>query len=486
MVDAVADAGAARILIVDDVPANLDVLFEALETEHYKVLVATDGSTALGVAEREQPDLVLLDVLMPGMDGYATCRLLRNNPATRGIPVIFLTALEDTGDIVRGFQAGAVDYVVKPFRKEEVLARIRTHVELRASQRRLELLNARLEEEMAHGRSLDNRLSLISSRERAHWGIDGFVGRSPTIRHILGDIAKLRNAENVSVLITGESGTGKELIARAIHAESARARGPFVAVNCAAIPVELGESLLFGHLKGAFSGAEREQAGYFELADGGTLFLDEIGAMPALLQPKLLRVLEDGKIRPLGARDDKQVRVRIVAATNAQSGTLREDLYFRLARYTVELPPLRERREDIALLAQHFAQIFAEDMGIPCPEMSADALATLTRYNFPGNVRELKNAIERALIESGGEAVEARHLRLQRPETAASSTRAATGNPGVLPDNLPTALADAEVFLIRRAVERAGGNVSQAARVLGIDRNRIYRRLAQGRTRDGT
>ena len=482
MADPVADAGGARILIVDDVPANLDVLFEALEAEHYKVLVATDGATALAVAEREQPDLVLLDVLMPGMDGYAACRLLRGNPATRNIPVIFLTALEDTGDIVKGFQAGAVDYVIKPFRKEEVLARIRTHVELRASQRRLEQLNARLEEEMARGRSLDNRLSLISSRERAHWAIEDFVGRSPTIRRILAEIALLRNAENVSVLITGESGTGKELIARAIHAESARARGPFVALNCAAIPVELGESLLFGHLKGAFSGAEREQAGYFELADGGTLFLDEIGAMPSALQPKLLRVLEDGKIRPLGAREDRQVRVRVVAATNSPTHALREDLYFRLARFTVELPPLRQRREDIPLLARHFAQIFAQDMGVRCPALSAAALATLARYDFPGNVRELKNAIERALIESGGDTVEARHLRLQRPE-AATAGPAAPGAADALAEDLPSSLADAELFLIRRAVERAGGNMSQAARMLGIDRNRIYRRLAQSKPR---
>jgi len=485
MADPVVDAGGARILIVDDVPANLDVLFGALEAEHYKVLVATDGATALAVAEREKPDLVLLDVLMPGMDGYAACRLLRGNPETRNIPVIFLTALEDTGDIVKGFQAGGVDYVVKPFRKEEVLARIRTHVELRASQRRLEQLNARLEEEMARGRSLDNRLSLITSRERAHWGIEDFVGRSPTIRRILGEIARLRNAESMSVLITGESGTGKELIARAIHAESARSRGPFVALNCAAIPVELGESLLFGHLKGAFSGAEREQAGYFELADGGTLFLDEIGAMPATLQPKLLRVLEDGKIRPLGARQDRQVRVRIVAATNAPAEALREDLYFRLARFTVELPPLRERREDIPLLARHFAQIFAADMGIDCPTLSADALATLAGYDFPGNVRELKNAIERALIESSGDTVETWHLRLQSPATAAAG-HAAPGASDVLPEGMPSSLADAEIFLIRRAVERAGGNMSQAARMLGIDRNRIYRRLAQSKPPSGT
>jgi DNA-binding NtrC family response regulator len=466
----------ARVLIVDDVPANLDVLFEALEAASCKVLVATDGATAIEVAGREKPDVVLLDVLMPGLDGFATCRRLRSAPATRGIPVIFLTALDDTEEIVKGFRAGALDYIAKPFRKDEVLARIRTHVELRAGQRRLEQLNVRLEEEIARSRKLDSRLGVLARGEEARWNVAGFIGESPTMSAILGELARLRNADSVSVLISGESGTGKELVARAIHAGSARSGGPFVAVNCAAIPLELGESLLFGHLKGAFTGAEREQTGYFELADGGTLFLDEIGAMPAVLQPKLLRVLEDGLIRPLGAREDRRVSVRVVAATNAPMQSLREDLYFRLARFTVALPPLRERREDIPLLARHFAHLFAAEMGIDCPVLSEAALGELLRYPFPGNVRELKNAIERSLIESGGAALEPQHLRLRAPSEAASPP-AGQPRPPTSTEDMPARLADAELVLIQRAVERAGGNLSRAARQLGIDRNRIYRRL---------
>jgi DNA-binding NtrC family response regulator len=419
---------------------------------------------AVKVAERERPDLVLLDVVMPGVDGFETCRRLKSAAATARTPVVFITGHDDARGIVEGFRAGGVDYVVKPFRREELLARIRTHLE------HAYLVRA-LEAELARGRALDGRLSMISRRESEHWGLDAFVGQSATIRAILERIGRLRNADAVSVLITGESGTGKELVARAIHAGSARAREPFVAVNCAAIPVDLAESLLFGHLKGAFSGADREQIGYFALADGGTLFLDELGAMPPLLQPKLLRVLEDGLIRPLGARQDRRVDVRVLAATNAPAAALREDLYFRVARFTVALPPLRERREDIALLARHFVRMFAAEMGIDAPALTPGAVASLERYRFPGNVRELKNIVERALIESGGGEIEAAHLRLaDAPEPEAP--------PAALPE-LPGSLAEAELNLIRLALKHAGGNVSKAAKLLGVDRNRIYRTLAR-------
>jgi DNA-binding NtrC family response regulator len=347
------DLSGAKVLIVDDVPANLDVLYEALEAQTYNVLVATSGETALKVAARELPDLILLDVIMPQMDGFETCRRLQANPATQPIPVIFLTSRDDAAGTVEGFRVGAVDYIIKPFHQEEVLARIQTHLEhafltralteknrqLQESYRQLAVTNQKLQEEMSQRQTLDNHLSMISRREAEHWGVDGFVGQSQTMQEILREINLLHNASTVSVLITGESGTGKELIARAIHAGSTRAHGPFVPVNCAAIPTHLAESLLFGHVKGAFTGADKDQTGYFELANGGTLFLDEIGTMPEELQPKLLRVLEDGLIRPLGANRDRRVDVRILAATNAPLEAFRQDLYFRLARFTVTVPP---------------------------------------------------------------------------------------------------------------------------------------------------
>ncbi len=243
---------------------------------------------------------------------------------------------------------------------------------------------------------------------------------------------RLQNFGSVNVLITGESGTGKELVARALHFGSNRAKGPFIPVNCVAIPEELAESMLFGHIRGAFTGATMDRKGYFEMAHGGTLFLDEIGDMPVTLQAKLLRVLEDGCITPLGSTRERKVDVRVVAATNANlaaqidSGAFRQDLYFRLAQYTVALPPLRDRREDMPLLAQHFLRLFAAEMGIPTPAMDAEALRLLAAHPFPGNVRELKNVIERALIESGGLQVRAEHLRLghgvKRPLQPSSST----------------------------------------------------------------
>jgi DNA-binding NtrC family response regulator len=488
----------SRILVVDDVPANLDVLIESLEAANYVVLVATSGGNALAVAEREGPDLILLDVAMPEMDGLETCRRLQERPATRGIPVIFLTALGDMEQIAAAFEAGAVDYVVKPFRREEVMVRICSHLEraflarelaernselsqkaleLQESYRRAEEINKQLKAEISRSRSLDSRLSMISRREAERWGIEGFVGHSPTMKKILREIGLLQNANTTSVLIMGESGTGKELIARAIHSGSDRADRPFVAVNCASIPNELAESLLFGHLAGAFTGAQRDQAGYFEMADGGTLFLDEIGTMPASVQPKLLRVLEDGCIRRLGAKAEQRVDVRVLAATNSPSASLREDLYFRLARFTVEVPPLRERTEDIPLLARHFLRMFAAEMGAEPPEFTAEGLESLFACDFPGNVRELKNMVERALIESGGGNIGPRHLRtLRMPPQAAS---AVPRTPAL--ESFPLNLAEAEALLIRRAVEQAGGNVTQAARLLGIDRNKIYRKLAQGK-----
>jgi transcriptional regulator with PAS, ATPase and Fis domain len=291
----------------------------------------------------------------------------------------------------------------------------------------------------------------------------------------------LHHFSGTNVLITGESGTGKELVARAIHCSSPRSRAAFIAVNCVAIPAELAESMLFGHVRGAFTGATSDRKGCFELADGGTLFLDEIGDMPPPLQAKLLRVLEDGEVVPVGASHGRRVEARVVAATNADlhdriaKGIFREDLYFRLARYLVELPPLRDRVEDIGVLAEHFLRLFAAEMRVPRPVLTCRALQLLESYAFPGNIRELKNMIERALIESGGDPIEPAHLRLLGRSLRRVREAVEPRPPAALPLNLQAA----EQALMKRALDETAGNVVEAARLLGVNRSRIYRKFRQ-------
>ena len=491
-----------KILIVDDIPANLNVLRQALEAEGYDLLFATEGETALKVAARAMPDLILLDIIMPGMDGFEVCRQLKKNQSTKDIPVVFITAMRETEEVVEGFRVGGVDYITKPFEKEEVLARVETHLTnarltkaLLQRNRELQGEIARREQAEADRQTADERFSLISEQEAQRWGIAGFVGQSKTIGKILAEILKLQTTGTMSVLIQGESGTGKELIARAIHFGGPRAKGPFIPVNCSAIPSELAESLFFGHVKGAFTGANKDKKGYFELADGGTLFLDEIGDMPLGLQAKLLRVLEDGCVIPIGGTHEKHVDVRILAATNADlqsrmaEGAFRSDLYYRLAGFTVDVPPLRDRPEDIPLLASHFLSLFATEMGIQKPALTQDALDTLMAYPFPGNVRELKNIIERALIESGGEKIQPQHLHFVHRLDDTSSPAGMSSPPWrgrgwvdkkmAVAQELPLNFEEAEMLLIQRALAQTDGNISEAARLLGINRSRIYRRLAK-------
>jgi DNA-binding NtrC family response regulator len=488
----------SRVLIVDDVPANVDVLVAILEPAGYEVLVATGGERALALAGEAHPSLVLLDVVMPGMDGFETCRKLKARVETAPIPVVFLTARGDTDSLLAGFEAGGVDYVTKPFHQEEVLARVRTHVELYSLARSLKekaaalsVANRRLREEIRRRQQAEDalataggHLSLLSEQEAQRWGLEGFVGRSPTLGGILQEVRRLQDFPTTGVLITGESGTGKELVARALHFGSPRGSRPFIAVNCSAVPAELAESLFFGHRQGAFSGATRDRKGHFELADGGTIFLDEVGDMPAALQAKLLRVLEDGRLLPVGAEREVKVDVRVLAATNVDlarkiaAGTFRQDLYYRLARFTIRTPPLRERKDDIALLAAHFLQVFAREMGRQPPPLNPAALAALEAYDFPGNVRELKNLVERALIASNGGEIRPEHIAILDRETDPPIERPAPKPAIASPtDDLPYNLEEAERVLIRRALDRCGGNVAQAARLLGVPRMRIYRRL---------
>ncbi|NKB66933.1 MAG: response regulator [Candidatus Latescibacteria bacterium] len=480
-------ADQAQILLVDDNPANLAVLCELLEAEGYIVSIALDGQQALDLVAQAPPDLILLDVTMPGMDGFEVCRRLQAEDVTAALPVLFVTARDLPEAVAAGFAAGGLDYITKPFREQEVLARVRTHLRLYFMARELTDKNHELAQALEQRAQLKGQLSLLSAQEAQRWGLEGFVGDSPTVQKIFGEIRLLQENTAPSVLITGESGTGKELIARAIHFGSARRDGPFIPVNCAALPGELADALLFGHVKGAFTGAEGDRGGHFEMAHEGTLFLDEIGEMPLELQAKLLRVLEDGEIWRLGAGAGRPVDVRVLAATNAdldgqmQAGTFRRDLYFRLARFTVQAPPLRQRPGDIALLAQHFVRLFAGEMGQEPPQLAEGVLDILRGHSFPGNVRELKNILERALLESRGGPIQPHHLHLSHtPGTGPTSLVSTTApQPVAAIADLESALAQLELQIVQGALDRAGGNIAETARLLGTNRNRIYRVLQQ-------
>jgi DNA-binding NtrC family response regulator len=378
--------------------------------------------------------------------------------------------------------------MTKPLRMPEVLARLKTHSDNSRMAREIKERNHQLETEIERRRIAENdknaaeqRLSKLSSRESGRWSVHGLIGQSPEARQTRLEIERLQSFPSISVLVTGESGTGKELVAKAIHYGSARKDGPFNAVNCAAIPAELTESVFFGHQKGSFTGATSDRKGCFEMADGGTLFLDEIGDMDLLLQAKLLRVLEDGEVIPIGGTQPKKVDVRVVAATNADlaskitAGKFRQDLYFRLARYVIKTVALRNRPSDIPLMTEHFLSTLASEMGMAPRKISADGQDLLNTYSFPGNVRELRNIIERALIESAGKEINPEHLYLM-PEADTSFVSTASSTAARFTP-LPLNVKAAEEELIQRALEETGGNVSEAAKRLGMHRSRLYRRL---------
>ena len=494
MNESVTHESRANILIVDDDRANIDVLRRTLEAEGHEIFAACDGLSALEIARSVLPHLILLDVLMPEMDGFEVCHRLKRQEPTANIPVIFITVRGGPESIVQGFHAGGVDYIVKPFQQEEVLVRVETHLKIARLTKELMQRNRELEKEISRRKTVTNQrnqlaehLSMISRREEEQWGIASIVGKSRIIKQTLSKISQLSVAINTSVLIIGESGTGKELVARAIHYGSAKVSGPFVPVNCASIPGELAESLIFGHIRGAFTGANADQRGYFELADGGTLFLDEMAYMPLEIQTKLLRVLEDGIVIPIGTSRGKRVDVRVIAAASTDletmmlSGKFRQELYFRLARFKITVPPLRERREDIPLLARHFLRMFAAEMGMQEASLGSEALQALEDYYFPGNVRELKNIIEHALIESGGAEIQPEHLHFIQaqsfPAVPINPPRAETG-PATASD-LPLDLDQAELTVIKRALAMTDGNITRAARMLRTNRMRIYRALAR-------
>jgi DNA-binding NtrC family response regulator len=470
---------AARILVVDDTPANVKLLVDLLSVNGFDVIAAGSGTEGLERAAAEAPDLVLLDVMMPDLDGFAVCERLKANEATRDAPVIFLTALQETLDKVRAFSAGGVDYLTKPFEPRELLARVGTHVTLRRAHRELAEQNARLREEIeAHNRS---RAVIGALQDEIRTGHDfrEIVGRSPALKRLLDQLALVATTES-TVLILGETGTGKELVARAIHDRSPRRERPLVKVNCAALPRELVESELFGHEKGAFTGATQQRRGRFELADGGTLFLDEVGELPLEAQAKLLRVLQEQEFERVGGTRTLRADVRLIAATNrdlaarAAAGEFRPDLFYRLNVFPVTVPALRERREDVPLLVAHFLARCARKLGRPLEGASAAFLERAASYDWPGNVRELENVVERAAILARGPLLESfEPFGALAPVASRPEARPSPPAPSAT-------LEDVE----RAHIERVLGNVSWviegergAAHVLGLNASTLRGRM---------
>ena len=450
---------AATVLIVDDEPLNVDLLEQELAAAGYRTLSAGSGEEAIAKAAKAAPDLVLLDVMMAGLDGYAVCERLKASDATRAIPVIFLTALTDTFEKVRAFSAGAVDYVTKPFEPEELLARVGTHIALR---REIE----------AHRRS---RSTVQYLMEEIRSDRDAMVGDSPALRRVLEQIAQVATTDS-TVLIQGETGTGKELVARAIHERSPRRERPLVKVNCAALPRDLVESELFGHEKGAFTGATQQRRGRFELADGGTLFLDEAGELPLEAQAKLLRVLQEREFDRVGGTRSLRTDVRVIAATNRDlharvaAGGFRADLYYRLNVFPILVPALRERRDDIPGLVRHFAAKAARKLGRTLDGISPAFVERARAYDWPGNIRELENLVERAIIMSNGGVLDAVELFLQAPPSGQAPSVAAGD----------ATLEEMERAHIRRVLERTRWVIEGergAARILGLNPSTLRGRL---------
>ncbi len=484
----------ATILVVDDTPANLSVVSAFLDDAGYKVLVAEGGNDAREVIRLAPPDLILLDVLMPAPNGFETCSQLKADPETKDIPVIFMTALSDTLEKVKGFEAGGVDYITKPFHQEEVLARVKTHLALRQLQKELEVQKGELQEHNrllqaeidAHTRTKGTVQYLKRELESEQAG-SGMVGSSLTIQAIFDQVSQAAKTD-CTVLIIGETGTGKEVLAREVHEQSLRAAMPMIKVNCAAIPKDLFESEFFGHEKGAFTGASAKRLGRFELADGGTLFLDEIGELPLDIQSKLLRVLQEQEFERVGGQSTQKVDVRIIAATNrdlheaVSEKRFREDLFYRLNVFPVQIPALRERPSDIPLFIQYFLKKFSIKHRKVVEAMHDDSLRDFLNYGWPGNIREMENVMERAVIVSKGPVVQVGEW-WQGKLAVATNTEPGETLPSPRPSVETTAflaLEDVERLHILRALDSTKWRISGekgAAQLLGVNRSTLRARM---------
>jgi len=450
-------AAAPMLLVVDDDQVARELLAETLAREGYRVRVAGGGEEALRLAGAEPFDMALVDLRMPDLDGLGVLKQLAM--IQPDLPVVILTAFATIETAIEAVNAGAFDYLSKPFRMEEIKIVVRRTLDAR----RLARENLQYRQEL-----------------RARYGFEGLIGQSHQMVEIYKLIARMA-ALDTTVLIEGETGTGKELVARAIHGASARAARPFVVVDCAALPETLFESELFGHERGAFTGAFAARRGLLETSTGGTCVLDEIGELTAPLQAKLLRTLQERSIRRVGGNDAIPVDVRVIAATNRDlrrlvaDGRFRDDLYYRLNVVTITVPPLRERASDIPLLAQHFLEIFARRSGRPIRRLAPEAVALLAGYRWPGNVRELEHVIERATALSAAETL--------LPDDLPPHLREERDRAPRLPADGMT-LEDVKRWYVNKVLEESGGNKLRAAELLGIDRRTLYRILERQATED--
>ena len=446
----------AGILIVDDDESFRLLLESHLKRYGFTPLLADGGPAALEILGKSHVDLIISDRVMPGMDG--TELLARVRSKYSHIPFIMLTAYEDLKNAVSSIKQGAYDYISKPCGKDELLAVI--------------------------NRALDyRRLSDGHKKLREHLGelysFQNIVTKSPLMMAALKLAEKVAKSPGTVVVINGESGTGKEVLARAIHYAGEKMGNRFVVVNCAAIPTALLESELFGYTKGAFTGAEKEREGKFGLAHGGTILLDEIGDMPAALQAKLLRVLQERVYEKLGSNESIRADCAVITATHrdlsrlVKEGLFREDLYYRINTFPISLPPLRQRKEDIPLLVEHFVGQFSRELGKQITGVSRKAMDVLLDYHWPGNVRELKNCLERAAIVTDCNLIRAAHLIIKTPET---EVMANTIRITVDLDSPDTSLESIVGSVLQKTLDRCGNNKSRAAEILGVDRKMFYRR----------
>jgi len=445
------------ILILDDEDSFRAMLSDLLREEGYNVTTARSAREALDLLEQKEFNIILSDVVMPGMDGKNFLKILKDKGITT--PVIMMSAYGTLETAIECVKLGAYDYINKPFRRDEIILTIK-----KAEERE---------------RLLRENITLRKAVER-EYSYENLIGKSPQMLKIFETIAKIAPYKT-TVLITGESGTGKELVARAIHFNSDRKNGPFIAVNCAAIPENLLETELFGYVKGAFTGANQHKKGLFEESDHGTLFLDEIGELPQTLQVKLLRVLQEGEVRRVGATKSTKVDVRVLAASvrnleeEVKKGTFRDDLFYRLNVIHIHMPPLRERKDDIPVLVEHFIEKFNKKLNKKITSVAPETMKLLTDNPWHGNVRELENIIERAMVLCEGNILLPHHLP---PGFTAQSRR---GLIELLDSNLsiPQATAVLEKELIQRALKLTGGNKKQAARMLEISHRALCYKIRE-------
>ena len=462
MTPAVAEPGfkPSRILVVDDDRAMCQLLIDLLREDGYEADVAYDGESALEKCRTTRFDLAITDLMMPKMRGIELVQRLREIDASA--LVLLITAFGTIESAVEAMRAGAFHYVTKPFHNDEILIQVKRALEQK---------------------TLWEELKRLRTEVQARNRFQNIIGQSSAMQSVFETIAQVSDLP-ANILIEGESGTGKELIARAIHSNSSRATGPFIPVNCAAIPETLLETELFGYVRGAFTDARRDRPGLFREASGGILFLDEISEIPITLQAKLLRVLEDKEIRPLGANQSEKVDTRVLSASNryldelVRDGKFRQDLYYRLNVIRIELPALRHRSEDIPLLVKHFIEKFADSAKRNVEGIQDEALAALKSYDWPGNIRELEHTIERAVLLGKGVLVGVEDLPGQLLACGESAI--------VLAQALGKqfTLRDLEREYIGKVLETTHGNKTEAARILGVDRTTLYRKLEEYKFKD--